>query len=98
MGSKLKGKRYEEILGSERSEQLKETRRKDGLNQYYNTVMERLNEMNLELLDNEYKGIKHPHNFRCKTCGNEFNIKYATLKRRKVICTICYNENPNPIK
>ncbi|MFW6282353.1 MAG: hypothetical protein ACOC1O_06185 [bacterium] len=95
--SKLKGRKYEEIFSTEKSTQLKETRRKDGLNQYYDSVMKRLNEMNLKLLD-DYKGNKYEHNFKCTICGNEFKIKYSSLKRRKIICNNCKSENPKPIK
>lgn len=97
--SKLKGRTYEETMGEEKAEQVKDSKRNKGIDQYYHEVMNRLELMNLEFLDDEYKGIKHEHNFKCKICGKEFSCKYSVLKRRYKSCgnKKCSNINPKRI-
>lgn len=70
-----------------------EIRKKYNLTEYVSNVIDFIINMNLELLDDEYKGVKYEHNFRCFNCKTEFKDKYVNLKRRKTICPACLSYN-----
>ena len=61
-----------------------------------------LQKIKLELLDEEFKGYKHKHNFRCLVCGSAYNTtltqRLRTYNKRGVVgCPNCTSTNKHII-
>ncbi len=93
--SDFKGKNYDEIYGKEKSIELRNKKSKKLKDDFINRLLNnRLNEMNLELMDSEYTDNDKSHLFKCKLCQIEFESSYNELIENEFICIFCENRNP----
>lgn len=96
--SKLKGKSYEEIHGENKAEEIRGDKSKKTRQSFFGYVQERLDQMQLTFLDDEYIGPKETHNFQCQICGRKFESTYNKLKKGKYSCNLCENINSRQAK
>lgn len=91
--SKFKGSNYEKMYGKNKSNEIKAKKSKSTRQKFFSYVQERLNQLQLIFLDDEYISPKEVHNFQCQICSRIFQSSYNQLKRSKYTCKNCKNNN-----
>lgn len=87
--SKLKGKTYEDIFGIEKAELIKNKKADLILEDFTKKLDIYVEHMNLELLDDKYKGAHYNHLWKCKKCGGEFEQIWNKIQQG-FICPVCF--------
>lgn len=70
------------------SKEIKDKLRKVKLENFEPILLSQMNSLNVELLDEEYLGSKHPHNWKCTECDNTFTRQWNTIQQG-CDCDVC---------